>query len=159
MVFIDKLSKMIHICPCAKLIIAPQLAQLYLDAIFAQHGLSKTIITNWGTQFTSLFSKTLFGFLNIKFAMSMAYHPQTDGQTERANRTIEDMLRAFTLEEQAEWDTLLPLVEFSYNNSLNASIKVTPFYLIYKKYQLTLSSFIKTPNAPEDYTKIEVLND
>ena len=91
--------------------------------------------------------------------MSTAYHPQTDGQTERANRTIEDMLRAFTLEEQAEWDTLLPLVEFSYNNSLNASTKTTPFYLMYGDHPLTPSSFVKALRAHEDHTKVEAMND
>ena len=115
-VFVDKLNKMIHIRATTKTVTAPELAQLYLEAVFSHHGLSTTLISDRGTQFTSLFWKSLFSCFKTKLAMSIAYHPESDSQTEHANRTIEDMLRAFTLEEQEEWDHLLPLVEFSYNN-------------------------------------------
>lgn len=73
---------MIHIRPTTKTVTAPQLAQLYLDAVFVNHGLSKVLITDRGTHFTSLFWKTLFSFFKTKLAMSTAYHPQTDGQIE-----------------------------------------------------------------------------
>lgn len=130
-VFVDKLSKMIHIRPTSKSVTTPQLAHIYLDAVFAQHGLSRVLIMDRRTQFTIMFWKTLFELFKTKLAMSTAYHSQNDGQTERANRTIEDMLRVFTLEKQEEWDTLLSLVEFTYNNFINASTKAMLFYLIY----------------------------
>jgi hypothetical protein len=95
---------MIHIRPTTEKIIAPEVAQLFLEAVFAQHGMPTTLISDRGTQFTSLFWKSLFGWFKTKLAFSSAYHPEFDGLTERANQTIEEMLRAFTLEEQMEWD-------------------------------------------------------
>ncbi|CAM6082583.1 unnamed protein product [Calypogeia fissa] len=141
-VFVDKLSKMIHIRPTTEKVTAPEVAQLFLEAVFAQHGMPTTLISDRGTQFTSLFWKSLFGWFKTKLAFLSAYHPESDGQTERANRTIEEMLRAFTFDEQLEWDRLLPLVEFAYNNSLNASTNVSPFYLMYGEHPQVPASLL-----------------
>ncbi|CAM6101969.1 unnamed protein product [Calypogeia fissa] len=141
-VFVDKLSKMIHIRPTTEKVTAPEVAQLFLEAVFAQHEMPTTLISDRGTQFTSLFWKSLFGWFKTKLAFSSAYHLESDGQTERANRTIEEMLRAFTLDEQLEWDRLLPLVEFAYNNSLNASTNVSPFYLMYGEHPQVPASLL-----------------
>jgi hypothetical protein len=141
-VFVDKLSKMIHIRPTTEKVTAPEVAQLFVEAVFAQHGMPTTLISDRGTQFTSLFWKSLFGWFKTKLAFSSAYHPESDGQTERANRTIEEMLRAFTLDEKMEWDRLLPLVEFAYNNSINASTNVSPFYMMYGEHPYVPSSIL-----------------
>ncbi|KAL3685904.1 hypothetical protein R1sor_003926 [Riccia sorocarpa] len=158
-VFVDKLSKMIHLCPTRKDVFAPELAQLYLRTIVNHHGLSQVIITDRGTQFTSLFWRTLFGLFKTKLAFSTAYHPQTDGQTERVNRTIEDMLRAFTMEEQEGWDNLLPLVEFAYNNSTNSSTSATPFFLMYGEHPLTPAGLLGRGSPTPITTKMEAVNE
>ncbi|KAL3699316.1 hypothetical protein R1sor_017338 [Riccia sorocarpa] len=158
-VFVDKLSKMIHLCPTRKDVSAPELAQLYLRTVVRHHGLSQVIITDRGTQFTSLFWRTLFGLFKTKLAFSTAYHPQTDGQTERANRTIEDMLRAFTMEEQESWDNLLPLVEFAYNNSTNSSTSVSPFFLMYGEHPLTHAALLGRSSLTPITTKVEAVNE
>ncbi|CAM6092763.1 unnamed protein product [Calypogeia fissa] len=142
LVFVDKLSKMIHIRPTTEKVTAPEVAQLFVEAVFAQHGMPTTLISDRGTQFTSLFWKSLFGWFKTKLVFSSAYHPESDGQTERANRTIEEMLRAFMLDEQMEWDRLLPLVEFAYNNSINASTNVSPFYVMYGEHPQVPSSVL-----------------
>ncbi|KAL3693385.1 hypothetical protein R1sor_007036 [Riccia sorocarpa] len=157
-VFVDKLSKMIHMCPTRKDVAAPELAQLYLQNVVKHHGLSRVLITDRGTQFTSLFWRTLFGLFKTKLALSTAYHPQTDGQTERANRTIEDMLRAFTMEEQENWDNLLPLVEFAYNNCINSSTRTTPFFLMYGEHPLTPTGLLGGGSSSSVSTKVEAVN-
>jgi RNase H-like domain found in reverse transcriptase/Reverse transcriptase (RNA-dependent DNA polymerase)/Integrase zinc binding domain/Chromo (CHRromatin Organisation MOdifier) domain/Retroviral aspartyl protease len=128
-VFVDRLTKMIHAVPTVTSISAPKLAELYFQHIFKHHGLSQRIISDRDPRFTSHFWRSVFKLLDTKLAMSTAYHPQTDGQTERANRTLEDMLRAFTSERQNDWDTCLPAAEFAYNNSVNQSTRETPFFL------------------------------
>ncbi|KAL3701254.1 hypothetical protein R1sor_019276 [Riccia sorocarpa] len=158
-VFVDKLSKMIHLCPTRKDVSAPELAQLYLRTVVRHHGLSQVIITDRGTQFTSLFWRTLFGLFKTKLAFSTAYHPQTDGQTERENRTIEDMLRAFTMEGQESWDNLLPLVEFAYNNSTNSSTSVSPFFLMYGEHPLTPAALLGRSSLTPITTKVEAVNE
>jgi transposase InsO family protein len=89
----------------------------------------RTIVSDRDTKFTSKFWQELTKILDIKLAMSTAFHPQTDGQTERANRTLETMLRAFVNQKQNNWDMLLPALEFAYNNSVNPSTGFSPFYL------------------------------
>ncbi|KAL3681508.1 hypothetical protein R1sor_024464 [Riccia sorocarpa] len=153
-VFVDKLSKMIHMCPTRKDVAAPELAQLYLQNVVKHHGLSRVLITDRGTQFTSLFWRTLFGLFKTKLALSTAYHPQTDGQTERANRTIEDMLRAFT----ENWDNLLPLVDFAYNNCINSSTRTTPFFLMYGEHPLTPTGLLGGGSSSSVSTKVEAVN-
>lgn len=91
--------------------------------------------------------------------MSIVYHPQIDDQTEKANRTIEDILKIFTLDEQDVCDTLLSLVEFLYNNLMNFLTKVTSFYLMYEKHLLTLSSFIRVGKSKKVLTKVKAIND
>ncbi|KAL3675441.1 hypothetical protein R1sor_025389 [Riccia sorocarpa] len=161
-VFVDKLSKMIHLCQTRKDVSAPELAQLYLRTVVSHHGLSQVIITDRGTQFTSLFwriTQNLFGLFKTKLAFSTAYHPQTDGQTERVNRTIEYMLRAFTMEEQEGWDNLLPLVEFAYNNSTNSSTGATPFFLMYGEHPLTPAGLLGRGSPTPITTKVEAVNE
>jgi hypothetical protein len=90
--------------------------------------------------------KTLHKLLNTQLAMSTAFHPQTDGQTERANRTIEDMLRAYVSTRQTDWDLLLTPVEFAYNNSVQASTGHTPFYINMGQHPHTPTSLYKPPS-------------
>jgi transposase InsO family protein len=128
-VFVDMFSKMVHFAPTKTTASAPDTARIFFDHVFRLHGLPKSIVSDRDAKFTSKFWQTLFRTLGTKLAMSTAFHPQTDGQTERANRTLEDMLRAFTSYRQDDWDTQLTAAEFACNNAPNQSTGMTPFHL------------------------------
>src|SRR3954470_22402332 len=130
-VFVDTFSKMTHFAPTKTTASAPDTARLFFDHIFRLHGLPKSIVSDRDAKFTSKFWKSLFQTLGTKLAMSTAFHPQTDGQTERANRTLEDMLRAFTSYRQDDWDLHLTAAEFACNNAPNASTGMSPFKVNY----------------------------
>jgi hypothetical protein len=102
-----------------------------MDQIVRLHGIPKTIISDRGTQFVARFWEQLHECLGTKLIRSSSYHPQTDGQTERINQILEDMLRARILHFDKSWDKYLSLAEFSYNNSYQASLKMAPFDAIY----------------------------
>ena len=128
-VVVDWLSKWAHFISTHTNATAPQIAQLFFKHIFVHHGLPQVIVSDQNPKFTSQFWKTLFKNLGTKLAMSSAHHPQTDGQTERMNRTLEEMIRTFVNHKQDNWDECLPAAEFAYNNSKQASTGFTPFYL------------------------------
>ncbi len=128
-VFVDKLSKQVHFAATTSNITAPGLANIFFYEVVRHHGIPTSIISDRDTRFTSHFWKALWDKLGTKLAMSTAYHPQTDGQTERANRTLEDMLRAYVSHRQTDWDLHLIAAEIATNNSLHASTGFTPYYL------------------------------
>jgi transposase InsO family protein len=102
------------------------------------HGVPKMIVSDRGTQFTSRFWKRVHESMDTMLNFSSAYHPQTDGQTERTNQVLEDMLRACALKHGRSWDKSLPYAEFSYNNSYQASLKMAPFEALYGRKCRTL---------------------
>jgi transposase InsO family protein len=110
---------------------AKKYAEIYLDQIVHLHGVPKTIISDRGAQFIALFWGQLQHALGTKLIRSSAYHPQTDGQTERINQILEDMLTACVLQYDKHWDKCLSLAEFSYNNNYQASTKMAPFEALY----------------------------
>jgi hypothetical protein len=130
-VFVDKLTKMVHYAATTTTVTAPQLASLFLDRVFRLHGLPDSILSDRDPRFTAHFWKSFWKQLGTTLTMSTAYHPQTDGQTERANRTLEEMLRAYVNHHQSDWDKHLSVLEFAANNALQASTGYTPFYLNY----------------------------
>jgi hypothetical protein len=101
-----------------------------MSRIVCLHGVPK-IVSDRGTQFTSRFWGKLNESLETKLNFSSAYHPQTDGQKERTNQILEDMLRACALKHGGSWDKSLPYAEFSYNNNYQASHKMSPFEALY----------------------------
>jgi hypothetical protein len=131
LVFVCKRTKQAHFIPCNETIDAVGTAKLFLAHIYKIHGLPLTIISDRGPQFRSAFWKSLMTSLGIKLNMSSAYHPQTDGQTERVNQTLEQYLRCFVNYHQDNWTDLLPLAEFAYNNVPAAASQVSPFYANY----------------------------
>ena len=138
LVFVDRLSKMIRIAACKQTVTAEETAQLFFDNVFRHgHGLPTTLVSDRDPRFTSAFWQALFRLLGTKFNMSTANHAQTDGQTERANRTIEEMLRAYVSPLQDDWDLHLTAIEFAYNDSVQASTNHTPFYLNYGQHPAT----------------------
>lgn len=126
-VFVDTFSKMAHFVPCCKTITAPELARLFTDNIFKLHGMPRVIISDRDPRFTSAFWQTLFKLLQTRLNISTAYHPQTDGQTERTNRTLEQLLRAYVHPQHDDWVNFLATAEFAYNSHANASTGVSPF--------------------------------
>ncbi|GJQ89820.1 putative reverse transcriptase domain-containing protein [Tanacetum coccineum] len=104
---------------------------MYLKEVVTRHGIPVSIICNRDPRFASNFWRSLQNALGTNLDMSTAYHPQTDGQSERTIQTLEDMLRACAIDFGKGWVNHLPLVEFSYNNSYHASIKAAPFEALY----------------------------
>ncbi|GKA44314.1 reverse transcriptase domain-containing protein [Tanacetum coccineum] len=107
------------------------LTRLYIKEIVSRHGVPISIISDRDNHFTSKFWQSMQSALGTQLDISMAYHPQTDGQSERTIQTLEDMLRACVIDFGKGWERHLPLVEFSYNNSYHASIKAAPFEALY----------------------------
>ena len=108
-----------------------KLTRTYIREIVRLHGVPISIISDRDSRFTSPFWRSLQKSLGTRLDMSTAYHPQTDGQSERTIQTLEDMLRACVIDFRNAWDTHLPLIEFSYNNSYHTSIKAAPFEALY----------------------------
>ena len=162
LVVVDKLSKMAHYIPTTSAVTAPQVAQIFFKEIVRLHGVPSSIVSDRDPRFTSNFWKSLWKLMGTKLAMSTAYHPQTDGQTERANRTLEDMLRAFVNWEQDDWDVYLPAAEIAYNNSIQASTGFTPFYLNYGQHpnlpltHASRSNETDNPAAEDSYKNIAI---
>jgi hypothetical protein len=132
-VIVDRLTKTAHFLPVHTTYLAKRYAEIYLEQIVRLHGIPKTIISDRGTLFVARFWEQLQGALGTKLIRSSAYHPQTDGQTERVNQVLEDMLRACVLQYDKNWEKCLPLAEFSYNNSYQASLKMAPFEALYSR--------------------------
>ena len=134
--FVDRLTKYVHLVPTKSTIDAEGTAQLYVKHVFAAHGLSKTIVSDRDPRFTATFFKELFSHLGIRLQMSTSNHPQTDGQTERVNRVVEDCLRSFVNHWQSNWDELLPLCQFAINNSYQSSTCESPFFSQFRSSSL-----------------------
>jgi hypothetical protein len=130
-VIVDRLTKVAHFIPVKTTYSGAQLVELYMSRIVCLHGVPKKIVSDRGTQFTLRFWKRLHESMDTKLNFSSAYHLQTDGQTERTNQVLEDMLRACALKHGRSWDKSLPYAEFSYNNSYQANLKMAPFEALY----------------------------
>jgi hypothetical protein len=131
MVVVDKLSKVAHFIPVKSTCKAIDIANIFMKEIFRLHGMPKEIISDRDTKFTSNFWKSLFVGFETKLLFSTTYHPQTDGKTERVNQVLEDMLRMHVMHQPKKWENYLPLVEFSYNNGYQESLKMSPFEALY----------------------------
>ncbi|KAJ9561460.1 hypothetical protein OSB04_006620 [Centaurea solstitialis] len=131
LVIVDRLTKSAHFIAIRESSSAEALADIYVKEIVARHGVPVTIISDRDVRFTSRFWGKFHEDLGTRLQFSTAFHPQTDGQSERTIQTLEDMLRACVLDFGGSWDTYLPLAEFSYNNSFHASIGVPPYEMLY----------------------------
>ncbi|GJR73485.1 putative reverse transcriptase domain-containing protein [Tanacetum coccineum] len=130
-VIVDRLTKSAHFLPMKETDSTKKLTRLYMKEIVARHGIPMLIISDHDSHFTSRVWQSLHEALGTQLNLSTAYHPQTDGQSERTIQTLEDMLRACVIDFGNGWDRHLPLVEFSYNNSYHTSIKAAPFEALY----------------------------
>jgi hypothetical protein len=136
-VFVDRLTKMAVFAPTSTSVKAEGVASIFFDKVVCRFGLPLQIVSDRDTRFASEFWQTLSGLCGMKSSMSSAFHPQSDGQTERMNRVLEDMIRHYISPNQDNWDTLLPPLEFAVNNAYNESVKSSPFMLNYGRHPLT----------------------
>ncbi|GKF48067.1 reverse transcriptase domain-containing protein, partial [Tanacetum coccineum] len=116
-VIVHRMTKSAHFLPIKKMDSMEKLTRLYLKEIVCRHGVPVLIISDRDSHFTSNFWRSLQKALGTNLDMSTAYHPQTDGQSERTIQTLEDMFHACVIDFGNSWDRHLPLVEFLYNNS------------------------------------------
>jgi hypothetical protein len=128
---VDRLTKVAHFIPVKTTYSSAKLVEHYISRIMCLHGVPKKIVSNRGSQFTSKFWDKLHESMDTKLNFCSAYHPYTDGQTERTNQILEDMLRACALKYGKSWDKSLSYAEFSYNNIYQASIEMVPFEALY----------------------------
>jgi hypothetical protein len=147
-VFVDRLTKMVHFAPSKDTIGALEFADLFMTEIFRRHGLPESFVSDRDPRFTSQFFAAICIQLGIKQLMSTAFHPQTDGQTERANRTLEEMLRHYVNPSQDDWDLKLPCAEFAVNNAVKAATGYSPFYLNYGRHPRGPSTAVVDTNLP-----------
>ena len=133
-VCVDRFTKMAHFSATTSAVTAKGTARLFLCDIVRLHGLPADIVSDRGTQFTAKFTKRLLELCDIKGNLSTAFHPQSDGQTERVNQVLEQYLRIFCDYQQDDWYDLLPLAEFAYNNAKHASTQTSPFYANYGQH-------------------------
>ena len=145
--FVDRLTKMVHFAPCTKEASATDVAGLFRRVWYRQHGLPRVIISDRDRRFLSNFWQALFKGLGTDLRFSTAFHPQTDGQSERMNRMVEEYLRHFVSPRQDDWDSYLDLAEFAINEAVSTSTGYSPFYLAYGQH----------PRTPLDLAAADIL--
>lgn len=135
LVVVDRLTKVAHFIFGNLTDGASMIALKFVQEIFRLHGVSKKIISDWDARMTSRFWQTLLSALRTQLNISTTYHPEIDGQTERVNQILEDLLRMYCMDQQYMWEEYLPLVEFAYNNnnSYQSTIKMAPFEALYDR--------------------------
>ena len=124
LVMVDYVTKMMILRPTYSTAIVVDTAKLFVDAVVRVHGLPKVIVSDRDTRFTSHFWREVHRVMGTTLAMSSDFHPQTDGQTERANWSIEEMFRAYVGKRQNDWDERLGMVEFAYNNFVHILLSI-----------------------------------
>lgn len=108
-----------------------KLAQLYVHEVVRLHRVLVSITSDRDTRFNSHFWTSLQEVMGTRLNFNTAYHPQTDGQSKRTIQTLEDMLRSVTLDHGGSWERFLPLLKFTYNNSYQVTIGMTPYEALY----------------------------
>jgi len=129
MTVVDSVSKRAHFIPMHTTVTAEGAARLFLHQVWKLHGLLKCIISDCGPQFIACFTQELYRLLGIKLASFIAWHPQTDRQTEHVNQELDQYLWLFVNERQDNWYDLLPMAEFQHNNHVHSATQQPPFLL------------------------------
>lgn len=161
MVVVDYLTKMTRLIPIKKIFTAEDVAGQFVDRIFSMHGVPLKLITDRDTRFTSAFWREFGKRVSMHPAMSTAFHPQTDGNTERVNRLMQDILRHYVGPDHTDWDKYLGLVEFAINAGYHDSIKSTPFTLNYGRNPRTpvdVMLHLRHPDRMEPYKALPDVN-
>ncbi|QRW21043.1 Transposon Tf2-1 polyprotein [Rhizoctonia solani] len=161
-VVVDCFLKMAHFIPTVETIKAPDLARLFLQHIFQAHGLPDTIISDRGSIFVSQFWTRLHELIGVRLKHSTAYHPRTNGQTERINQILKAYLRCYTSYQQDDWVDYLPLAEFAYNNRTLSSSQQSPFYANYgfhPTFEPRINSDTTVPAAEDLSARLSLIHD
>ncbi|KAF8748123.1 hypothetical protein RHS01_11031 [Rhizoctonia solani] len=148
LVVIDSFSKFGHFIPTSKKVTAKGLADLFVSHVWKLHGLPVKTVSDRGTTFTGKFLRALYQRLGVKPAFSSAYHPESNGQTERVNQFIKFYLRSYVAADHLDWATWLPLAEYAYNNAKHSATGKTPFELVYRRNPVMNPSNVPA-NVPE----------
>lgn len=153
LVIVDRLTKFAHFIGLAHSYTAKEVARVFLDRVVALHGVSKTIISDRDKIFTSLLWQELTKAMGIKLGLSTAYHPQSDGQTERVNQSLEAYLRCICILQPKEWHRWLALAQWWHNSNHHSSLKTSPFEALfgYKPPLLPAMGEHTTAVAVEEY--------
>jgi hypothetical protein len=154
LVVVDRIIKMSHLIPTTDNIDATGTISLLMSRVFSLHGLPDDIVSDRGATFTAQFTRKFMLALKIKRNLSTAFHPQTDGQMERTNTTLEQYLRCFINYQQDDWFTLLPIAEFSYNNTVHTSTNQTPFFAltgVYPRFHINVPHIAASTSKAQDH--------
>jgi len=133
LVVVDRLSKFAHFVALSHPYTAVEVAQAYLDNVFKIHGWPRSIVSDRDSIFLSQFWQALFTIQGTSLLLSSAYHPQTDGQTEVLNRTLETYLRCMSSEQPKEWSKWLPVAQWWYNTNFHTAGQVTPYEVMFNQ--------------------------
>ncbi len=158
LVVVDRLTKMALFIPTDTTTTAQDLADLFVRHVFSKHGVPNDIVSDRGSKFTSIFWTALSNALKIQQKLSTAYHPETDGQTERVNQILETYLRHYVNYDQNDWARYLPLAEFAYNNSTHSATTMSPFFAN-KGYHPTLDIAMSNSTNKEASVEITKINE
>jgi hypothetical protein len=156
MVVVDKLIKSSHFILVKSTCKAIDISNIFIKDIFRLHGIPKEIVSDRDTKFTSNFWKTIMVSLETKLLFIIAYQPQTDGEIERVNQIVEDMPRMHVMHQPKKWEDYLPLVDFSYNNGYQESLKMSPFEVLYGrqcKFPISWSNLVDKITIRPDMLK------
>ena len=142
LVIIDRLTKQLIFILTIDTILSPMLAKLFVLHVFSKHGVPLHITSNCSMEFFSAFFCSLSKVLDMKLHFTSGYHPEGNGQTEHTNQTLKQYLQVYCNYQQSNWSDLLPIVEFAYSNTPNATTGLSPFYAN-KGYHPNLSIHLK----------------
>ena len=146
-VIVDRLTKLVSFIPTTSDVDAVGAAKLFFNHWYRWFGLPRKIVSDRDGRFVSRFWRELFRLVQTRLAMSTSHHPQTDGQTEKTNRTLEEMARHYVNYQQTNWDEVLPGLEHAYNSSVHAATGESPFMLAYGQNPQSLSGMLVEPST------------
>jgi hypothetical protein len=158
-VWVCKLTKLVHLVPFNKKGMDSELlAEMFLREVFRHHGVPSVIVSDRDPKMTSVFWKEVMARLGSKCSFSTAFHPQSDGQTERYNRSLEEIVRHFVSPTMTNWASLLPMAEFALNSHVHKGTRFSPFYLTYGRHPLRPVDLCLDTGATEASVKAEELH-
>jgi hypothetical protein len=147
LVVVDRFSKFAHFVPLKHPFTAPSVARIFLDSVVKLHGMPMSIVSDRDKIFTSIFWKQLFQHLGTKLKFTTAYHPQTDGQSERVNQCLEMFLRCAVHDAPKQWRRLLPMAELWYNSYFHTALGCSPFHALYG-HEPNMGAIPELPSDP-----------